>query len=205
MANNEIRDNIRPYKNIIPCGGYKMLGGGQIGDSVIPGYVDTLLSEKVPLLSPTLYGVVDEQAEIVEKEGLIVVKNIKMFLSTSLYYHIELGVGAIASEVSLYNAALKALSQKAKVLNCYDIINTWYHMFGVEAFEISSREQYDSFDLRFFIQQMSASLFVSPTLSIGGVQPVYSILCEPDDISAVTTSFIYFTEHGNEFHFKIGK
>lgn len=30
MANNEIRYNIRPYKNIIPCGGYKMLGGGRL-------------------------------------------------------------------------------------------------------------------------------------------------------------------------------
>lgn len=28
MANDKIRYNIRPYKNIIPCGGYKMLGGG---------------------------------------------------------------------------------------------------------------------------------------------------------------------------------
>ena len=28
MANDKIRYNIRPYKNIIPCVGYKMLGGG---------------------------------------------------------------------------------------------------------------------------------------------------------------------------------
>ena len=30
MANDTIRYNIRPYKNIIPCGGYKMLGGGRL-------------------------------------------------------------------------------------------------------------------------------------------------------------------------------
>lgn len=28
MANDEIRYNTRPYKNIIPCGGYKLTGGG---------------------------------------------------------------------------------------------------------------------------------------------------------------------------------
>ena len=68
MANDTIRYNIRPYKNIIPCGGYKMLGGGVIGDSVIPGYVDAVLSEKAPMLDPMLFGVVDEQAKIIEEE-----------------------------------------------------------------------------------------------------------------------------------------
>ena len=59
--------------------------GGQIGDSVIPGYVDALLSEKALILSPMLFGVVDEQAEIIEEERFKVVKNIKMFLATALY------------------------------------------------------------------------------------------------------------------------
>ena len=59
--------------------------GGQIGDSVIPGYVDALLSEKASILNPMLFGVVDEQAEIIEEEeGVQVVKNIKMFLATAL-------------------------------------------------------------------------------------------------------------------------
>ena len=196
MANNEIRYNIRPYKNIIPCGGYKMLGGGQIGDSVIPGYVDALLSEKVSILNPMLFGVVDEQAEIIEEEGFGVVKNIKMFLATALY-GTELGV--INSETM--DEVSERISKKAKVLNCYDIINTWYHMLGFEAFGISREEQYDIFNLRFFIKKMSA-LLVSSTLTSNGIARISSILCEPDDISAVTNSFIYFTEHGNELHFK---
>lgn len=200
MANNTIRYNLRPYKNIIPCGGYKMLGGGQIGDSVIPGYVGAVLSEKASMLNPMLFGVVDEQAEITEKEGFKVVKNIKMFLATALYAD-ELNM--IASETM--DAVSEKISKKAKVLNCYDIINTWYHMLGYEAFEISNEEQDDTFALRFFVKKMNAFLLVPSTLSSDGIARIYSILCEPDDISAETTSFIYFTEHGNELHFKIGK
>ena len=197
MPNNEIRYNIRPYKNIIPCGGYKMLGGGQIGDSVIPGYVDALLSGNTPMLNPMLFGVVDEQAEIIKEEGFKVVKNIKMFLATALY-GTELGM--INSEIM--DEVLEKISKKAKVLNCYDIINTWYHMLGIEAFEISNEERDDIFTLRFFIKKISA-LLVPSTLTSNGIARISSILCEPDDISAVTNSFIYFTEHGNELHFKI--
>ena len=196
MANNEIRYNIRPYKNIIPCGGYKMLGGGQIGDSVIPGYVDALLSKNTPMLDPMLFGVVDEQAEIIEEEGFEVVKNIKMFLTTSLYMN---ELSTVSSES--IDAVSEKISKKAKVLNCYDIINTWYHMLGAEAFEISNEEQSDAFDLRFFIKRMGALLLVPSTLSGGDTVLISSILCEPDDISAVTNSFIYFTEHGNELRF----
>lgn len=198
MANNEIRYNIRPYKNIIPCGGYKMLGGGQIGDSVIPGYVDALLSEKASILNPMLFGVVDEQAEIIKEEGFKVVKNIKMFLATALY-GTELGM--INSETM--DEVSEKISKKAKVLNCYDIINTWYHMLGCEAFEISNEEQFDIYALRSFVKKMGALLLVSSTLSDNGIAQINSILCEPDDISAVTNDFIYFTEHGNELHFKV--
>ena len=172
--------------------------GGQIGDSVIPGYVDALLSEKASMLNPMLFGVVDEQAEIIEEEeGVKVVKNIKMFLATALY-GTELGMinSEIMDEVS------EKISKKAKVLNCYDIINTWYHMLGAEAFEISNEEQDDMFALRFFIKKMSALLLVPSALASNGIVQISSILCEPDDISAVTNSFIYFTEHGNELHFK---
>ena len=200
MANNNIRYNIRPYKNIIPCGGYKMLGGGQIGDSVIPGYVDALLSEKASMLNPMLFGVVDEQAEIIKEEGFKVVKNIKMFLATALYgTELDMINSETMDEVS------EKISKKAKVLNCYDIINTWYHMLGAEAFGISREEQYDIFNLRFFIKKMSALLLVPSTLTSSGIARISSILCEPDDISAVTNSFIYFTEHGNELHLRQNK
>lgn len=197
MANNKIRYNIRPYKNIIPCGGYKMLGGGQIGDSVIPGYVDTLLSGKVLALMPMLFGVIDEQAEMIKEESSLVIKNVKMFLTTSLY----------GNELDIINpksrdAASEKISKKAKVLNCYDIINTWYHMLGAEAFEISNEERNDLFNLRFFIENISAILLMPPRPYSSGIEQISSILCEPDDISAATHSFIYFTEHGNEVHFK---
>ena len=145
-----------------------------------------------------LFGVVDEQAEIIEEEGFRVVKNIKMFLATALY-GTELGM--VTSETM--DAVSKTISKKAKVLNCYDIINTWYHMLGAEAFGISREEQYDIFNLRFFIKKMSALLIVPSTLTSSGMVQISSILCEPDDISAVTNSFIYFTEHGNELHFEI--
>ena len=145
-----------------------------------------------------LFGVVDEQAEIIEKEGFQVVKNIKMFLATALY-------GAELEMIGLesLDAVLEKISKKAKVLNCYDIINTWYHMLGLEAFEISNEEQGDIFALRFFIKNIRARLFVPSTLSGSGMERISSILCEPDDISAVNNSFIYFTEHGNELHFKV--
>ena len=145
-----------------------------------------------------LFGVVDEQAEIIEEEEFRVVKNIKMFLATALYGN-ELGM--INSETM--DAVSEKISKKAKVLNCYDIINTWYHMLGTEAFEISNEEQVDIFNLRFFIKNISALLLVPSTLSSDGMAQISSILCEPDDISAVTNSFIYFTEHGNELHLKI--
>ena len=197
MADNKIRYNIRPYKNIIPCGGYKMLGGGQIGDSVIPGYVDALLSEKASILDPMLFGVVDEQAEIIEEEGFKVVKNIKMFLATALY-----GTELVKTGLETTDAVSEKISKKAKVLNCYDIINTWYHMLGLEAFEISNEEQDDMFALHFFVKKIRAQLFVPSAPSGDGDVLISSILCEPDDISAITNSFIYFTEHGNELRLK---
>ena len=197
MANDEIRYNTRPYKNIIPCGGYKMLGGGQIGDSVIPGYVGALLSGNASILNPMLFGVVDEQAEIIKEGSFKVVKNIKMFLATALY---STELGKISAETM--DAVSEKISKKAKVLNCYDIINTWYHMLGCEAFEISKVDQIDIFALRSFVKKMSALLLVPSTLSSGGIARINSILCEPDDISAVTNSFIYFTEHGNKLYFE---
>lgn len=144
-----------------------------------------------------LFGVVDEQAEIIKEGSFKVVKNIKMFLATGLEAN---ELGKIDSETM--DAVSEKISKKAKVLNCYDIINTWYHMLGCEAFEISNEEQYDIFALRSFVKKMSA-LLVPSTLSSNGVEQISSILCEPDDISAVTDSFIYFTEHGNELHSKI--
>ena len=150
------------------------------------------------MLNPMLFGVVDEQAEIIEEEGFKVVKNIKMFLATALY-GTELGM--VTSETM--DEVSERISKKAKVLNCYDIINTWYHMLGFEAFEISNEERYDVFNLHFFIKKMSAFLLVPSTLSSNGTEQISSILCEPDDISAVTNSFIYFTKHGNELHFEI--
>lgn len=172
--------------------------GGQIGDSVIPGYVDALLSGNASILNPMLFGVVDEQAEIIKEGSFKVVKNIKMFLATALY---STELGRIDSETM--DAVSEKISKKAKVLNCYDIINTWYHMLGCEAFEISKVETYDIFALRSFVKKMSALLLEPSTLSSNGVEQISSILCEPDDISAVTDSFIYFTEHGNELHFKV--
>ena len=197
MANNKIRYNIRPYKNIIPCGGYKMLGGGQIGDSVIPGYVDAVLSGKVLALRPLLLGVIDEQAEMIEEESFLLIKNVKMFLTTSLY-----GVELDITNPKSRDAASEKISKKAKVLNCYDIINTWYHMLGAEAFEISNEERDDLFNLSFFIKNIGALFLVPPKPYSSGIEQISSIFCEPDDISAATKSFIYFTEHGNELHFK---
>lgn len=145
-----------------------------------------------------LFGVVDEQAEIIKEEGFKVVKNIKMFLATALY-GTELGM--INSETM--DEVSEKISKKAKVLNCYDIINTWYHMLGCEAFEISNEEQFDIYALRSFVKKMGALLLVPSTVFSNGMEQINSILCEPDDISAVTDSFIYFTEHGNELHVKI--
>ena len=150
------------------------------------------------MLNPMLLGVVDEQAEIIEEERFKVVKNIKMFLTTTLY-GAELDM--IDSETT--DAISETISKKVKVLNCYDIINTWYHMLGFEAFEISNEERDDTFNLRVFVTRMSALLLVPSALSSGGIARISSILCEPDDISMETTSFIYFTEHGNELHFKV--
>lgn len=173
-------------------------GGGQIGDSVIPGYVDALLSGNASILNPMLFGVVDEQGEIIKEGSFKVVKNIKMFLATTLE---TTELGMIDSETM--DAVSEKISKKAKVLNCYDIINTWYHMLGCEAFEISNEEQYDIFALRSFVKKMSALLLAPSALFSNGVGRISSILCEPDDISAVTDSFIYFTEHGNELHVKV--
>ena len=155
-----------------------------------------MLSRNAPMLNPVLLGVVDEQAEIIEEERFKVVKNIKMFLTSALY---EIELGMTDSEVM--DAVSGKISKKAKVLNCYDIINTWYHMLGFEAFEISNEERDDTFNLRVFVTRMSALLLVPSALSSDSIARISSILCEPDDISMETTSFIYFTEHGNELHF----
>ena len=152
-----------------------------------------MLSKKVFALTPTLFGVIDEQDEIIEEESALVVKNVKMFLTTAIYGDVELDITNPKSR----DAASEKISKKSKVLNCYDIINTWYHMLGAEAFEISKKERDDLFNLRLFIEDISA-LFITPR----GREQIFSILCEPDDISAATDSFIYFTEHGNEVHFK---
>ena len=146
------------------------------------------------MLNPMLFGVVDEQAEIIEEERFKVVKNIKMFLAPDLY---ELEVKEISAET--IDLVLEKISKKVKVLNCYDIINTWYHMLGYEAFEISNEEQYDSLRLHDFLSKMKASILVpSDRQRI----TISSIFCEPDNSSTAPSDFIYFTEHGNELYLK---
>ena len=119
--------SLKPYKNTVPCGGYKLTGGGQIGDSV------------TDLLTINQSNSIILDSELLTKS------------EDNLYYDIKLSINTYVNKAisdiftlkemlktnnnnvdELKQQVASSLLAKGKVLNYKDYLNIFLHFFGLE-------------------------------------------------------------------------
>ena len=125
MANPEYALSLKTYKNTVPCGGYKLTGGGQIGDSVIDV---SMIDENNPI---TL------QSELLTQSKDGSYYDIKFSINTALDNYISsvlrIKEGLRTNNIDeLIQQASFSLLAKGKILNYKDVYNIILHLFGLE-------------------------------------------------------------------------
>lgn len=183
----------------------KCLGGGVIGDIVMPNYVSALSNISAPQwIHPLLIGYIDNSTEIIKiDENITAYNNIKLKLTikNTLY-----NMNSI-EELRTY------LLNKAAVLNYRDILNTWYHMCGVTIVGISDEGQNNVYDIDVFTGLLLCQIWDMDTLDDYQVDDIFYY---PDDITPssiqsglsqnVSTHdltkqyYLYFSEEGNTLY-----
>ena len=119
--------SLKTYKNTVPCGGYKLTGGGQIGDSVID-LATISLGDKIVLNS-----------ELLTKSEDNLYHDIKLSINTYVSKAIS-DIFALKEMLRTNNNNADELKQqvassllaKGKVLNYKDYLNIFLHFFGLE-------------------------------------------------------------------------
>lgn len=117
--------SLKTYKNTVPCGGYKLTGGGQIGDSVIDA------------------SMINEHNSIVLNSELLTKSK------DNLYYDIKFSINTVLDKYIFSMLGLKealrtnntdeieqqlfsSFSAKGRILNYKDVYNIILHLFGLE-------------------------------------------------------------------------
>ena len=210
MANPEYALSLKTYKNTVPCGGYKLTGGGQIGDSVIDA------------------SMIDENNSIILQSELLTPSkdnsyyDIKFSIQTALDKYIftalNLKEGLRTNNIDEFNqqAAFSFLA-KGKILNYKDVYNIILHLFGLECDGIVSVSDFGIIGSMYanvtnqvlkIINFNSLLSNISVTINIltdEGLDPITlsastkSIAFYPSSIPT-TGSYIYFGENGNVVH-----
>ena len=117
--------SLKTYKNTVPCGGYKLTGGGQIGDSVID----------VSMINENNFIKLESELLTQSKDDLY--HDIKLSINTALDNYISnllsLKEGLQTNNIDEYiQQAAFSLLAKGKVLNYKDVYNIILHLFGLE-------------------------------------------------------------------------
>lgn len=206
MANPEYALSLKSYKNTVPCGGYKLTGGGQIGDSVIE--------------SSEFYGGggIVLSSELLTKSEDNLYHDIKLSINTKANYNIS----AVLVAKELLDNNIDEFTQQVyssmvakggRVLNYKDVYNIILHLFGLECDGIirasdATREVYCALisDLLSSINFNQLLLRVAVNLNIltdEGIKPITlsdnEIAFYPNSIPT-TGNYIYFGENGNVVH-----
>ena len=202
--------SLKTYKNTVPCGGYKLTGGGQIGDSVID--VSMINENNLIIL----------QSELLTQSKDDLYYDIKFSINTSLDNYIfaalNLKEGLRTNNIDELNqqAAFSFLA-KGKILNYKDVYNIILHLFGLECdgivsvsdfgiigdmYAVTTNEILKIINFESLVSKIVVTLNI---LTDEGLDPITlststrSIAFYPSSIPT-TGSYIYFGENGNVVH-----
>ena len=199
--------SLKPYKNTVPCGGYKLTGGGQIGDSVI-------------------------DVSMINENNLIILQSELLTQSKdNLYYDIKFSINTLLDKYIFNMLGLKealrtnkadeieqqmfsSFSAKGRILNYKDVYNIILHLFGLECdgiIDITS--DFISSMYATIVKQLLQTINFNSLLSRvvvniniltdEGVTPTTlsnnEIAFYPNSIPT-TGNYIYFGENGNVVH-----
>ena len=206
MANPKYALSLKPYKNTVPCGGYKLTGGGQIGDSVIE--ITELYGGNGIVLS----------SELLTKSEDNLYHDIKLSINTRANYNISVVLDAkelLDNNIDEFTQQVysSVVAKKGRVLNYKDVYNIILHLFGLECDGViylsnETREFYYALisDLLSSINFDQLFLRVAVNLNIltdEGIKPITlsdnEIAFYPNSIPT-TGNYIYFGENGNVVH-----
>lgn len=202
--------SLKPYKNTVPCGGYKLTGGGQIGDSVID----------VSMINENNLIMLDSELLTQSKDGSYY--DIKLSTKTMLDKYI-LSVLSLKESLKTNNIdevnqqTLSSYVAKGKVLNYKDFYNIILHLFGLECdgiiftsdfdimgdmYALTTKEILKTINFDSLLSKIVVNINI---LTDGGVQTktlstsTNSIAFYPNSIPT-TSNYIYFGENGNVVH-----
>ena len=206
MANSEYALSLKTYKNTVPCGGYKLTGGGQIGDSVID------------------VSMINEHNSIVLNSELLTESK------DNLYYDIKFSINTLLDKYIFNILGLKealrtnnpdeieqqlfsSFSAKGRILNYKDVYNIILHLFGLECdgiiditsdfisnmYAMTVKQLLQTINFNSLLSRVIVSLNI---LTDEGVEtiaiPNDSIVFFPNSIPDNKESdYIYFGENGN--------
>ena len=199
--------SLKPYKNTVPCGGYKLTGGGQIGDSVI-------------------------DVSMINENNLIILQSELLTQSKdNLYYDIKFSINTLLDKYIFNMLGLKealrtnkadeieqqmfsSFSAKGRILNYKDVYNIILHLFGLECdgiIDITSdfissmyativKQLLQTINFNQLLSRVAVNINI---LTDEGVTPTTlsnnEIAFYPNSIPT-TGNYIYFGENGNVVH-----
>ena len=202
---------LRPYKNVVPCGGYRMTGGGVIGDSVID--ITDISDKNVIVLS----------SELLKKSEDDMYYDVKFSVDTmfNVYKTLMILIRENINDNNLQEIFLKhssSLINKGKVLNYKDFINILLHPFGLDCdgILVGNNETIVQIyrncveEIRALINFDDLLMKMVCTLSIrtdlGGKSITIdsnNIYYYPSPLPSAENNFVYFGENGNVVHAKV--
>ena len=206
MANPEYALSLKTYKNTVPCGGYKLTGGGQIGDSVID----------VSMINEHNSIVLNSELLTQSKDDLYY--DIKFSINTALDNYIstvlDLKEGLRTNNMDeLDQQAAFSFLAKGKILNYKDVYNIILHLFGLECDGIIGitsdfignmyativKQLLQMINFNSLLSRVSVSLNILTDARVETIViPNDSIVFFPNPIPDNKESdYIYFGENGN--------
>lgn len=196
--------SLKTYKNTVPCGGYKLTGGGQIGDSVI----DVSMINEHNLIVLT--------SELLTESKDNLYYDVKFSINTALDNYIFSMLG-LKEALRTNNAdeieqQFSSFSAKGRILNYKDVYNIILHLFGLECDGIIDITSDISSIYAMTVEQLLQTINFNSLLSRvvvnlniltdQGVKtkaiPNNSIVFFPNSIpDNKKSNYIYFGENGN--------
>ena len=196
--------SLKTYKNTVPCGGYKLTGGGQIGDSVID------------------VSMINEHNSIVLNSELLTESE------DNLYHDIKFSINTLLDKYIFNMLGLKealrtnnadeieqqlfaSFSAKGRILNYKDVYNIILHLFGLECdgiiditsdfissvYAMTVKQLLQTINFNSLLSRVVVNLNI---LTDEGVETIAipSIVFFPNSIPDNNESdYIYFGENGN--------
>ena len=198
--------SLKPYKNTVPCGGYKLTGGGQIGDSVIDV---SMINEHNSIVL---------NSELLTKSKDNLYYDIKFSINTALDKYIFSMLG-LKEALRTNNAdeieqqLFSSFSAKGRILNYKDVYNIILHLFGLECdgiiditsdfissvYAMTVKQLLQTINFNSLLSRVVVSLNILTDERVETIEiPNNSIVFFPNPIPDNKESdYIYFGENGN--------